>query len=158
MYLPAFYMHIVTGSLVLITGVFQLSKRIRDRYTRWHRAAGKLYIILILILAAPSGLVMSFYANGGLAAGMGFGLLAILWWSFTWRGFREAINMRWNVHREFMMRSYALTFAAVKLRLYSFIFALFGYRGESIYIIIAWLSWVPLLIVMEIYIRQKAKG
>lgn len=154
-YLPAFYIHIVTGSIVLLTGVFQLSKRIRARYTAWHRAAGKVYIFVILIFTAPSGLVMALYANGGLVAGIGFALLALLWWLFTLKGFKNALHMHWDVHREFMLRSYALTFAAVTLRLYSFFFALAGLRGESIYTIIAWLSWVPSLIVMEIYLRQK---
>ncbi len=154
-YLPAFYIHILTGSIVLITGVFQFSKRIRARYTAWHRASGRIYIFVILIFTAPSGLVMSLYANGGLAAGIGFALLALLWWIFAWKGFQNAIKKHWDKHREFMMRSYALTFAAVTLRLYSFFFALAGFRGETIYIIIAWLSWVPSVIVVEIYLRQK---
>lgn len=99
---------------------------------------------------------MSLYANGGLSAGIGFALLALLWWSFTFKGFQNVKQMNWDVHRGFMLRSYALTFAAVTLRLYSFFFALVGYRGEFIYIIVAWLSWVPSLILMEIYLRQKA--
>ncbi len=98
---------------------------------------------------------MAAYANGGLAAGLGFALLAVLWWFFTLKGFRNAIHKNLDIHREFMLRSYALTFAAVTLRLYSFLLALVGFRGESIYILIAWLSWVPSLIVMEIYLRQK---
>jgi len=154
-YLPAFYIHIITGSIVLITGVFQLSQWIRERYPAWHRASGRVYIFIILIFTAPSGLVMAAYANGGLAAGVGFALLALLWWFFTWKGFRNAIRKNLEAHREFMLRSYALTFAAVTLRLYSFLLALAGFRGESIYILIAWLSWVPSLMVMEIYIRQK---
>jgi hypothetical protein len=153
-YLPAFYIHIVTGSIVLITGVFQLNKMIRTRYITWHRAAGKVYVFVILIFTAPSGLVMSLYANGGLAAGIGFALLALLWWFFTWKGFQSAVHMELNAHRKFMMRSYALAFSAVTLRLYSFFFALAGFRGEPIYIVIVWLSWVPSLIVMEIYLRQ----
>lgn len=154
-YLPAFYAHIVTGSIVLITGVFQFSRWIRARFTAWHRNSGKVYIFVILIFTAPSGLVMSLYANGGLAAGIGFALLALLWWIFTWKGFQNAVHKRWDIHREFMMRSYALTFSAVTLRLYSFCFALAGFRGELVYIMIAWLSWVPTLVVLEIYLRQK---
>lgn len=154
-YLPAFYIHIVTGSIVLITGVFQLSQWIRARYPVWHRASGRVYIFIILIFTAPSGLVMATYANGGLAAGVGFALLALLWWFFTWKGFRNAIHKKLEIHREFMLRSYALTFAAVTLRLYSFFFALAGFKGETIYILIAWLSWVPSLVVMEIYLRQN---
>jgi uncharacterized membrane protein len=154
-YLPAFYIHILTGSIVLITGVIQLSKWIRTKFRRWHRLAGKIYVVVLLIFTAPSGFVMALYANGGLAAGTGFVSLALLWWYFTWQGWKSAMGQRWDLHREFMMRSYALTFAAVTLRLYSFFFALAGYRGESIYIIIAWLSWVPSLLLMEIYLRQN---
>jgi uncharacterized membrane protein len=158
-YLPAFYIHITTGSIVLITGVFQLAKKFRVRYPAWHRTAGKVYVFVVLFFTAPSGFVMSLYANGGFAAGIGFALLALLWWFFTWKGFEKAIRHDLKAHRKFMMRSYALTFAAVTLRLYSFFFALAGYRGESIYIIIAWLSWVPSLIAIEIYFtlsdRQK---
>jgi uncharacterized membrane protein len=154
-YLPAFYIHIVTGSIVLMLGVFQLSQWIRSRYTAWHRAAGRVYIFVILLLTAPSGFVMALYANGGLPASIAFALLALLWWFFTWKGFQNARHKHWAVHRKFMMRSYALTFAAVTLRLYSFFFALAGFRGESIYILVAWLSWVPSLIVMEIYLQQK---
>lgn len=155
-YLPAFYIHICTGSIVLITGVFQFSKSIRARFPAWHRTSGKVYIFVILIFTAPSGLVMSLYANGGFAAGIGFALLAMLWWIFTLTGFRSATRKRWNIHRGFMMRSYALTFSAVTLRLYSFCFALAGFRGDLIYIIIAWLSWVPTLVHLEIYLRQKS--
>jgi hypothetical protein len=154
-YLPAFYIHIITGSLVLILGAFQLNQGIHTRYRQWHRTAGKVYLFTVLIFTAPSGLVMSFYANGGVVAKIGFALLAILWWIFTWYGFRYATNRNWNSHRKFMLRSYALTFSAVTLRLYSFLFALAELRGEGVYLVIAWLSWVPSLLVMEMYIRAK---
>ncbi len=153
-YLPAFYIHITTGSLVLILGIFQLSKWLRARYVAWHRNAGKVYAFVVLILTAPSGFVMALYANGGWFPGLGFALLASLWWFFTWKGFQHARQRSWDAHREFMLRSYAMTFSAVTLRLYSFFFALVGYRGESVYILIAWLSWVPTLIVVEIYLRR----
>lgn len=153
-YLPAFYVHIVTGSIVLLAGVLQLSKTIRQNAPAWHRRIGKLYTVTILFLTAPSGLIMSFFANGGLSAKAGFALLAILWWYFTLTGWRAAFHMRLDIHREFMIRSYALTFAAVTLRFYSFLFALFDLRGEFVYIIIVWLSWVPSLILAEIWINR----
>ena len=155
-YLPAFYIHIITGSIVLICGVFQLSKFIRNQFPAWHRSAGKTYALVILTFTAPSGFVMSLYANGRLPAMLGFGILAVLWWFFTMRGFREALRKNWDAHRAFMLRSYALTFAAVTLRLYSFFFALAGFRGESIYILIAWLCWVPSLLVVEVWIRKNS--
>lgn len=154
-YLPAFYVHIVTGSLVLILGSFQLSQRLRTNYPTWHHTSGKIYVATVLLLTAPAGILMSVYANGGILAQLGFGLLAILWWIYTWFGNRYAVGKNWNAHRRFMLRSYALTFAAVTLRLYSFLFALAGLRGEDIYFFIVWLSWIPSLLIVEIYIRTK---
>ncbi len=154
-YLPAFYVHIVTGSLVLISGVFQLSEKLRQRYSTWHRGAGKLYVIIVLFLTAPSGFVMALYANGGVSSQLCFALLASFWWYFTWKGWVNARKHDWPSHREFMLRSYVLTFAAVTLRMYSFLFALAGFRGEGIYSIIVWLSWVPSLIVIELWIRRR---
>jgi uncharacterized membrane protein len=155
-YLPAFYVHIVTGSIVLIAGVLQLSTRLRLRFPALHRSLGKTYVLVVLLCAAPSGLVMAFYANGGFAAGSAFGILAILWWYFTWRGLHFARKKEWHIHREFMLRSFTLTFSAVTLRLYSFIFALAGFRGESVYILVAWLCWVPSIMGAEIWIRKNA--
>jgi hypothetical protein len=157
-YLPAFYIHITTGSLVLIAGVFQLSSWIRTRYPVWHRSTGKFYAFVLLVFTAPAGLVMSYYANGGLGASIGFGLLAVLWWIVTWQGYKNAKLRRWDAHRKFMLRSYALTFAAVTLRLYSFAFALAGFRGESVYVLIAWLSWVPSLLIVELWIWRTERS
>lgn len=153
-YLPAFYTHVITGGIVLIMGVFQLNKWIRTSYPSWHMFAGRLYFFVLLIFTAPSGLIMSFYANGGLMAKIGFALLALLWWFSTWNGFQLATRKQWSKHREFMLRSYALTFSAVTLRIYSFLFALAGFRGESAYMLIAWLSWVPSLVAIEVWIRK----
>jgi hypothetical protein len=156
-YLPAFYIHIITGSIVLVTGIFQFSRNIRFRYAALHRSAGKVYIAVVLLLTAPSGFVMSLFANGGLPAQTGFAILASLWWLFTWKAWQSAIGRDWTRHREFMLRSYALTFAAVTLRMYSFVFALIGFRGEFIYNVIVWLSWVPSLIIVEVWVRYSAR-
>jgi uncharacterized membrane protein YozB (DUF420 family) len=157
-YLPAFYVHIITGSLVLISGVFQLSRNLRQRYPRCHRYAGRFYVAVVLILTAPSGFVMALYANGGRSSQLCFVLLALCWWYFTFVGWRKALQRDWPSHRRFMLRSYVLTFAAVMLRMYSFIFALAGFRGEGIYSVIVWLSWVPSLIVIELWFRKRNSG
>ena len=154
-YLPAFYIHVATGSAVLMAGVLQLSTTLRRRSASVHRAVGKLYIFTTLLFTAPSGFVMALYANGGLTAQTAFALLAACWWWFTFKGLQTARSGSWNRHRAFMLRSYALTFAAVTLRLYSFFFALAGLRGVEIYDLIAWLCWVPSLLVTEWWLQKR---
>ena len=57
-------------------------------------------------------------------------------------------------HRQWMIRSFALTFAAVTLRLWlPFFQIVLNFEFIEAYIIIAWLCWIPNLIVAEIIIR-----
>ena len=50
----AFYTHISTSLFVLLLGAFQFSHRLMTRYARVHRTFGKIYVMLILLLSAPS--------------------------------------------------------------------------------------------------------
>ncbi|MNH34448.1 hypothetical protein D3C79_950460 [compost metagenome] len=60
-------------------------------------------------------------------------------------------------HQKWMLRNYALTFAAVTLRIWLPLFTvLFGFdHFQYSYAVIAWLCWVPNFIVMEWYIQRK---
>lgn len=156
-YIPFFYMHVTTGGLVLVSGSLQLVPFVRQTFLQFHRKIGKVYSWIILLFTAPSGMVMAFYANGGPLAKLGFALLAALWWYFTFRGYRYAVRRKIESHQIFMIRSYALTFAALTLRLYSFFFVLLGFKGELAYNVIVWLSWVPTLMVVEIAFMIKGK-
>jgi hypothetical protein len=56
-----------------------------------------------------------------------------------------------------MLRSYALTFAAVTLRLYlplAVIASIHGYDFMVAYRFIAWFAWVPNAIFAELFIRR----
>jgi hypothetical protein len=58
-------------------------------------------------------------------------------------------SANFGLHREWMIRSYALCLAAVTLRLYLPLAALGGIPFEEAYPAIAWLCWVPNLVAAE---------
>ena len=152
----SFYTHIGTSVFVLLAGVFQFSKTIIRKYPKFHRFIGKTYVLLVLCLSAPSGLVMSFYASGGIAAKTSFVIISTLWWAFTFIAYQRIRNKNITSHTNFMMRSYALTLSAITLRLYAFFLPMmFHLRGDHMYILISWLSWVPNLLIAEWLIRKK---
>lgn len=146
----AFYIHITGGMLALLVGPFQFIKKLRNRYLKVHRALGKVYLVSILFLAGPSGLFMAFYAEGGGIAVVGFALMALLWLITTYMAFETVRKKNIESHKSWMVRSFALTFAAVTLRLYVpiasgyFHVAPFYVEASS-----AWVSWIPNLIVAE---------
>lgn len=148
-YLWAFYMHIYSGSVVLIAGLLQLW---RSKSNLWlHRLLGRFYVIIILLATAPSGMIMSCFANGGIIPSASFLLLAVSWWWFTWIAWRSAIKHNLVEHEKYIIRSYALTLAAVTLRLYIFLIAwIFELKGEEVYIWVSVLCWVPNLMIVEL--------
>jgi hypothetical protein len=75
----SFYVHIGSSIFVLFFGIFQFIKLLRLRYLKWHRISGMVYIILVVFLSAPSGMVMALHANGGFWTKTSFLLTSLLW-------------------------------------------------------------------------------
>ena len=148
--------HITTSIVALVIGPFTLSTKFRERNINRHRIAGRIYMVGIL-LGGISGLYLSFYATGGLVAKLGFGLLSVFWLTSAYQALHRVKNKKMKEHRNWMIRNYALTFAAVTLRIWLPLFiVLFGIEHfELSYAIIAWLAWVPNLIVAELFIRKR---
>lgn len=152
-YQYAFFIHVYTSIVVLLTGLLQCSRIIRVHYPTVHRVAGRWYVGLILLAASPSGLVMGLYANGGLPAQVSFILLSVLWFVFTYRGYRYARQKQWGLHKNFMLRSLALTLSAISLRLFKWVIvSTLALPPMDTYVIVAWAGWVVNLLLVEYYI------
>jgi uncharacterized membrane protein len=148
-YLPAFYTHIFLGGLALITGFSQFLPKLRRKRLGLHRALGKIYVIAVL-LSGTAGLGIAYFATGGFVPALGFALLAILWLYTTANAYTSIRKMDISAHQKWMIRSYALCFAAVTLRIYLPVFTgLLGMSFIPAYTIIAWLCWMPNLAVAE---------
>lgn len=152
----SFYTHVFTSCLVLLAGFTQFAPRLLARYPRIHRIMGYVYLGVVTMISGPAALVMAFYANAGWAARCSFILLALLWIGFTAYAGYLAIRRRWALHGAFMFRSYALTLSAITLRSYTWLIELTTWQlsPREIYILTAWLSWIPNLIVAEWLIRR----
>jgi uncharacterized membrane protein len=116
---PTFYIHVISGMLVILVGPFQFLKSFRTKFLNWHKLGGKIYAYSILLLAAPTGLIMAFYAEGGLWSTVAFSIMSILWFVTTLMAVIKIKQRKIEEHKMWMMRSYALSFAAVTLRLLS---------------------------------------
>ena len=152
----SFYIHVFTSILIIISGLFQFSKTILNKYTKVHRVSGFIYLATTLLISGPAALVMSFYANGSYPAQTSFVLLSILWLATTFLAYYYVRKKDYEKHGKWMVRSYALTLSAVSLRLFSYLFDVFYLRMDPVdlYILISWLSWTLNLVVAEIFIRR----
>ncbi|QEE35651.1 DUF2306 domain-containing protein [Octadecabacter sp. SW4] len=155
----AFYLHIITAPIALFVAPFQLSKRFRAKSIRRHRLMGRIYCAAVL-LAGVTGVLIGFNAKGGPIAQSGFVLLAVIWLIATFRALQVVRLGQIGLHQEWMIRSIALTFAGVTLRIILPAQLVSGISLDVAYPIVAWLCWVPNLIVVEYFIRRSrtAKG
>ncbi len=154
-----FYSHITASFIVLVTGPAQFLPVILRRYPRFHRVSGYLYIAGILLVAAPSGAGLSLYANGGLPAKTGFFLQSVVWFLITLKAWIEIRKRKWESHIIWMIRSYALTLAAMSLRTESYLMKFFFHtRPHETYLTVVWTSWVGNLLIAEMLIVSGLSG
>ena len=143
------YTHVFAAAVALGLGPFQFSTRLRERRPGLHRWSGRLYLGVGVLIGGLSGLYMAFHAFGGVVARLGFAALAIAWMYTGVRAYRAIRGNDPRAHRCWMIRNFALTFAAVMLRLWVPASVLAGVPLETAYPVIAWLCWVPNLFVAE---------
>ncbi|WP_291908366.1 DUF2306 domain-containing protein [Chitinophaga sp. CB10] len=155
----SFYIHVFVSTIVLITGVLQFSNYLLQRYPKIHRSLGKTYAVVVIFISGPSGLVMAFYANGGMAARISFVLLSVLWIGVTVIGWRRALQRLWDAHQQWMLRSYALTLSALTLRFYVYLMGALHMQlhPRTAYVMVSWLSWTVNLLLAEIYIQYQRR-
>jgi len=146
----SFYIHVLTSLVLIPIGLIQFLNHRFNRVLPQHKLLGKIYAYTILFASGPSGFVMALFANGGVWAKLSFLLLSLFWTLFTGLAFWYAANKKFLLHRNFMIRSFALTLSAITLRSLAWILPHFIHlNGKSEYVLIAWCSWIPNLLAAE---------
>jgi hypothetical protein len=152
----SFYANVFSSIFVIVSGITQFLPRLIHNYKAVHRFFGTVYFSVLLLVAAPSGLIMSFYANGGWIAQIGFVGLSLAWIFTTLTSLYWLKRKNFLKHASWIARSYALTLAAISLRLYGYLFDVLKLEFHPVitYQTLAYLSWIPNLIVAEILIKR----
>ena len=104
---------------------------------------------------ALAALVLASSSFGGLVSTIGFGMLAVVWIISTAFAYIHIRNGNIGKHQAWMLGSYALTLAAVTLRIYLPLSLNLGIPFESAYPAIAWFCWVPNIIILEWFLMRS---
>jgi uncharacterized membrane protein len=149
------YTHIFASSVALLLGPWQFSTRLRQQHVQWHRWLGRTYLSLGVVVGGGAGLYMAQFAYGGGVARSGFTLLAWAWLFTGIMAYRAIRNKDIHQHRRWMVRNFALTLAAVTLRIYLPLSMVSGLPFDVSYPLIAWLCWVPNVVIIEWWLQTK---
>ena len=150
------YGHLGFGFLAMLIGPFQFHAGLRARFTGMHRLFGRVYVASVLI-SAVAGFALALTSSGGLVANVGFALMAVIWFISATLAFLHIRNRNVVEHRRWMIRNYALTLAGVTLRIYLGLFVASGVPFSEFYPVLAWISWVPNLLVVEWFMLQRER-
>lgn len=167
LYYPLLVTHIVFGSVALLAGCMQVWPWFRRRHPVAHRLIGRVYVFGGVLPAGVAVLGVAPLSSTGFVSQVGNTMLALLWLPITIAGYRMARQRRFAEHREWMIRSFALTTSIVLNRpwvvLYIVVLApqtdtTFG--GDQTAMInsaagsAVWSSWVVNLLVAEWWLQR----
>lgn len=147
--------HAGFAATALILGPFQFMPALRRARPSLHRRIGTLYVVCCLV-AGVAGLILAFGAQTGPISTTGFGLLAAAWLFTVAQAWRHARARRFVDHERWMIRSFALTLAAVTLRLYLPLAFLSPFGYDDTYRAISFLCWAPNLIAAEVFLATRS--
>ncbi len=146
-------LHISGGVVALAIGPWQFATGLRTRHPTVHRWMGRTYVAAALA-AGVGGLLMAPLTLGGPLAHLGFAVLAVLLLFTTARAFVAIRRRQIATHRAWMIRSYALVFAAVTFRSWLGGLLATGLPHDQVYAVGAWASWLINLYVAELLIAR----
>lgn len=152
-----FATHAGASAAALIVGGFQFLGNVRRRWPRLHRWTGRFYV-LGCVVGAGAALWIAPDAASGRVATFGFSVLAAVWLYTTLTAWRLAMARDFAAHRRWMIRSFALTFGAVTLRLQILAFLPFGLMYNDVAPFLAYSAWIPNLLAVELAFLLAAGG
>ena len=103
--------HVLGSVIALLSGPVQFSSRFRQRHLQFHRVLGRIYVISVVI-GALTGIALA----AGRPGLPGTCVQAAAWVVCTAAAVITARNRQLVRHREWMIRSYAVTFTFVSSR------------------------------------------
>ncbi|GIE34780.1 hypothetical protein Ait01nite_078250 [Actinoplanes italicus] len=161
--IPGYYtslvIHALPAGIALAIGPFQFVTRLRQRFPRGHRIAGRVYLIAVVV-AALAATYSSVVTKSGFALQVAFFALILAWLFTAAQAYRTIRRGDVKAHRIWMIRNYTLTFAAVTLRVYQLILLqvwplMPDLEYSEIYTSSAWLSLVGNIAVAEYFIVHR---
>jgi uncharacterized membrane protein len=119
--------HTLAGVMALVAGPLQFSSRFRQRHLKFHRVLGRIYVICVFVGS---------FTGIALAAGRpglpGTSMQAAAWMVCTTAAFITARNRQIVQHRQWMARSYAVTFTFVSSRVLNLWPRYWSHLGDSL--------------------------
>jgi hypothetical protein len=152
------FVHIIPGALFMILAPLQFVPGIRARHLWFHRLSGRLVVVLGLIIGITA-LIMSFKTNiGGATETSATVVFAIIFLFSLVKGFYHIRRHEVALHREWMIRMFAIGFAIATVRpIVGMFFAFSRLSPHQFFGIAFWIGFTIHFIAAEVWINYTRK-
>lgn len=153
--------HLSGGIIAILIGPFQFIPKFRNRYLKTHRLLGKIYLLSIIV-GSSCAFYMSIMVSPrvNMAWSIALFFLGLPWIISALMAYRMVRLKRIPQHREWMIRSYVITFGFAIFRILNDewdymtqIMPTFPERGPTI----VWLAWAVPLFITEVLLQWNKK-
>lgn len=156
-WLKVMYIHVAFACLAMAAGLINFSRRMLEKYRKFHRINGYIYVVSVMMVVLTSG-YMAPYSTGGKINSFAFNIINIIWPLITVLAIVQIKKKRIKKHRDWMIRSYAFCFTNLLIHLITFVLKDgFGIAYTSSYTYGLYGSLILLLIIPDIIIRYLDK-
>ena len=146
-------LHISGGVVAILTGPVQLWLGLGDRGMTWHRRMGIAYMAAVAV-GALGAYYMAFNTDFGWLFGASLATLATAWTTTTAMAYLAIKKSLVEQHKEWMIRSYVLTFAFVIFRVVQPMLQNVGTITEQL-AAAGWLCWTIPLLATELVLQGR---
>lgn len=163
----AFMMHVGFAIIIFVGGPLQLIPYIRNRFRRFHRWNGRVYLLTVAV-ATAAGLYMIWTHGtvGGLGVQVGTSISALLVAYFGWQAVRFAIARDFASHRRYALRLFisaiAVWFYRIQLMVWLMLSGGRGLNPETFegpaLVITSFTQYLIPLAILEIYFYVQRAG
>lgn len=148
-------LHITGGVLALLLGPFQFWTGLRRRYMHVHRWSGRIYLGSVGVSSAAATYILML-PESSFGFRIGIAGLALAWITTSGLAYIAVLKRQIVQHKEWMIRSYVVTFGFVFFRLlYESMLALEIATRQEIVSAVSWMCWALPLLITELVLQGR---
>jgi len=153
------FLHMLPGALFMILGSLQFVKSIREKYPRFHRRSGWVFIVCGYMIGI-SAFIMSFLVPiGGVNEGAATVLFSVFFLIALTMALVSIMKRRIGLHREWMLRAFAIGLAVSTIRpIVGLFFAFSGLAPQQFFGTAFWIGFTLHLVIAEGWINYTRRA
>ncbi|MGB3442464.1 MAG: DUF2306 domain-containing protein [Actinophytocola sp.] len=156
LYYPLLIVHMIAGTIAMLTMVLQVWPKLRQERPKVHRVSGRIYVVSVLVSAGLGFIVVWWAPQVGKVGALS---LLLFWFVTTIAAYRAVRRGDLNKHRRYMLYSFAVSannmwafFALLLIQRFQIPLDMVYYQEAA-----RWIPWVGNVMLVQWWLYRTAR-